>query len=185
MNDIQIVQLYWDRSEEAIPATANKYGSYCHSIANNILQNSQDAEECVNDTYLGAWNAMPPHRPSSLSAFLGKITRRISIDRWRAKNRCKRGGDQVVLALEELTECTDPKSNVEQAVETKALSACIDRFLAALPAAQRRIFLQRYWYLESIDRIAAMHGFSRGKVTSMLHRLRSKLRIYLEEEGFL
>lgn len=185
MDDSQIVQLYWERSEEAIPATAKKYGSYCHSIANNILQNDQDAEECVNDTYFDAWNAMPPHKPSVLSTFLGKITRRISIDRWRTIHRSKRGSDQVILALEELAECTDPQSSVEQAVEAKALSACMDRFLATLPTAQRRIFLQRYWYLESIDRIAAMHGFSQGKVTSILHRLRGKLRIYLEEEGYL
>lgn len=185
MEDAQIVQLYWDRSEQAIDETAAKYGPYCHSIAIRILQDSQDAEECVNDTYLSAWNAMPPHRPSVLATFLGKITRRLSIDRWRTKSRSKRGADQVILALDELRECVDARNSIDHIIEAKALTACINRFLDDLPAGQRCIFLQRYWYLAPIDQIASANGYSRSKVTSMLYRLRKALREHLEKEGFL
>ncbi len=181
MDDELIVQLYWDRSESAIRETDRKFGSYCKSIAYNILQNIEDAEESVNDTYMDAWNAMPPHRPSILATFLGKITRRISIDRWRSQTRLKRGGGEITLALEELDECIAGSQNVEKEMERKELAQLINRFLDSLPATERRVFLSRYWYMDSIKDIAQNFGFSQSKVMSMLHRLRQKLRRRLEE----
>lgn len=185
MEDRQIVDLYWAREEAAIHETAVKYGSYCHSIAYAILQNRQDADESVNDTYLDAWNAMPPNRPSVLATFLGKITRRIAIDRWRLRSAKKRGGDEVTLALEELDECVSGSCDVELQVQRKELIAAMHRFLDCLPATERRIFLLRYWYLESILSIAKQYGFSQNKVASMLHHVRGKLRQHLEKEGFI
>ena len=185
MDDKQIVDLYWAREETAINETALKYGSYCHSIAYTILQNQQDAQECVNDTYMDAWNTMPPNRPSVLSTFLGKITRRISIDRWRIKNAKKRGGDEITLALDELEECVGSSHDVELEVQRKELAATMHSFLDRLPQTERRIFLLRYWYLEPIRSIANQYGFSQSKVASMLHRIRGKLRKYLEKEGYV
>lgn len=185
MEDQQIVALYWAREEAAIRETAAKYGGYCHSIAYGILQDKQDAEESVNDTWLDAWEAMPPHRPSLLSAFLGKITRRISIDRWREKNRLKRGGGEVILALEELEECIAGSRDVARELEQKELAQTINAFLDTLPVVERRIFLSRYWYMDPIRDIALRQGFSQSKVASMLHRLRAKLRQQLEKEGYV
>lgn len=185
MEDQQIVALYWAREDGAIRETAAKYGGYCHSIAYNILHSREDSEECVNDTYMEAWNAMPPHCPSVLSTFLGKITRRLSIDRWRSKNRIKRGGGEVILALEELEECVAGSGDVARELEQKELAQAINAFLDTLPAVERRIFLSRYWYMDPIRDIALRQGFSRSKVTSMLHRLRAKLRQQLEKEGYV
>lgn len=184
-DDQKIVDLYWSRSERAISETDDKYGSYCHSIAYGILANNEDAEECVSDTYLAAWNAMPPRRPSILATFLGKITRCNAIDRWRSRSRQKRGGGEITLALEELEECVPDSCSVEKAYAQKQLSRVINRFLDGLPETQRRIFLCRYWYLDSISQIAGYYGFSNSKVTSMLHRMRGKLREVLEQEGLL
>ena len=185
MDDELIVKLYWDRSESAISETSRKYGAYCNSIAYNILQNSEDAEESVNDTYMDAWNAMPPHRPSILATFLGKITRRISIDRWRAINRIKRGGGEVPLALEELEQCIAGSQDVEKEVEKKELVRAINGFLDALPVPERRVFLARYWYMDPIQQIASNFRFSQSKVLSMLYRTRQKLQKQLEKEGYL
>lgn len=185
MEDGQIVELYWARDGAAIRETAAKYGSYCHSIAYTILQDREDAQECVNDTYMDAWNAMPPDRPSILATFLGKITRRISIDRWRIKNAKKRGGGEVAIALDELGECVSDSQDVEQLVQRDQLIRAIQRFLDDLPDTERRIFLLRYWYLEPIQSIADRYGASRSKVASMLHRVRGKLRKHLEKEGYV
>lgn len=184
MDDSSIVRLYWERSEEAITETDLKYGSYCHSIAYNILKNREDTEESVSDTYLDAWNAMPPHCPSILATFLGKITRRISIDRWRVRSAYKRGGGEITLALEELEECVADTKNVEQELESRELTRSVNSFLDTLPTTNRQVFLCRYWYLESIQDIAIRFGFSQGKVTSMLHRTRNKLRKQLAKEGY-
>lgn len=184
MDDDRIVALYWSRSEAAITETAAKYGSYLRSISFSILGSREDAQECVNDTYHDAWNAMPPHRPSVLSAFLGKITRRISIDRWRKRNAEKRGGGELPLALEELEECVSGSGSVEDEVQRKELEQLLDRFLDALPVTERRVFLRRYWYLDSVQSIAWQFGFSRSKTASMLHRTRAKLRALLEKEGY-
>lgn len=185
MEDSQIVSLYWQRLEQAIYETDQKYGSYCRSIAGNILRSQEDAQECVNDTYLACWNSIPPHRPSVLATFLGKITRRISIDRWRMENAEKRGGGEVTLALDELSECVSGKQDTESEVQQKELIAAIHRFLDHLPETERRIFLLRYWYLEAIPVISARYGFSRSKTASILHRTRTKLRRLLEKEGYL
>ena len=184
MEDEQIVQLYWDRSESAIVETERKYGAYCHSIAYGILQNREDAEESVSDTYLDAWNAMPPHRPSVLATFLGKITRRISIDRWRGKNRIKRGGGEIVFALEELGECVAVSNSAESELERRDLIRDLNRFLSGLNALERKVFMRRYWYLDSIGVIAERFGFSAAKTASLLHRTRGKLRRFLKEEGY-
>lgn len=185
MEDEKIIELFWNRSESAISETAQKYGNYCYSIAYNILTNSEDAEESVSDTYMAAWKAMPPRRPSILATFLGKITRHLSIDRWRSRNRYKRGGGEIVLALEELEDCIADSQTVEMALERKQLAVVFNRFLDSLPKMERRVFLCRYWYLDPIADIAGYYGFSVSKVTSMLHRTRKKLRTTLEKEGLL
>ena len=183
MDDKRIVDLYFSRDEEAITQTDKKYGRYCYSIAYNILTNKEDAEESVSDTYISAWGAIPPHRPSVLSAFLGKITRHISIDRWRERSAQKRGGGEVILALEELEDCVADLQNVEMEYERKEWIRAYVRFLGALPATERRVFLCRYWYVDSVEAIAEKFGFSQSKVKTMLHRTRAKLRKQLAKEG--
>ena len=185
MEDSQIVDLYWERNEQAIRAAASKYGDYCYSIAYNILRSREDADESVNDTYLGAWNAMPPHRPNSLRTFLGKITRRVSLKKWRDEHRDKRGGDEVSLALEELSECIPSNTSVEESVIAGELSARINRFVGTLAPTERQVFLCRYWYLDSIDKISADFCFGKSKVKSMLRRTRARLWADLEKEGVL
>ena len=185
MDDQSIVALFWERSEQAIAETDRKYGAYCHSIAYHALANNEDAEESVSDTYMAAWNQLPPHRPSILATFLGKITRRISINRWKAKNTAKRGGGQITLALEELDNCVDGTQDIEASSDARELSVCLNRFLDSLPKAERDIFLRRYWFFEPIAVIAESCGFTQSKVTSMLHRMRGKLRKQLEKEGFV
>lgn len=184
MDDQHIIELYWNRDETAISETAAKYSRYLTGISRQILANQEDAMECVNDTYHDAWNAMPPHRPSILSAFLGKITRRISIDRWRRQQAGKRGGGEITLALEELKDCVSGTGDVELELQRRELARLLNDFLGTLPKTERRIFLCRYWYLDSISSIASHFGFSRSKVTSMLHRTRGKLRARLEKEGY-
>ena len=184
MDDNAIIELYFSRSESAISETANKYGRYCYSIANNILDNKEDSEESVNDTYLAAWNTMPPQRPSVLATFLGKLTRYISLDKWKARNAGKRGGGEVTLALDELDGCISSKENTEQAFEQKELLRSVNQFLGALPQTERNIFVCRYWYLDPVQQIADRHGFSLSKTASMLRRTREKLRKHLAKEGF-
>ena len=183
MDDQSIVELYWSRSENAISETDVKYGRYLNSISYNILANHEDAQECVNDTYHNAWNTMPPDRPSVLSTFLGKITRRLSIDRWRRLNAEKRGGGELTLALDELENCVSGSGNVENEIERRELAKLFNGFLDTLPVTERRVFLCRYWYMDSVPSIAQQFGFSESKVTSMLHRTRNKLRVLLEKEG--
>ncbi len=184
MEDSKIVDLYWQRSESAISETQHKYEPYCFSIAKNILPAQEDAQECVNDTYLAAWNAMPPSRPTVLSTFLGKLTRRISIDRWRNMTAEKRGGGVVTIALDELAECIPNGSNPEAEVEAKELARTIDRFLDTLPYTERKVFLMRYFNLASIKDIEHQFHMSSSGVKSMLHRTRKKLRTALHEEGY-
>ena len=185
MDDTQIVELYWARKESAIEETAAKYGSYCRSIAGNILQNQDDAEECVNDTWLGAWNSMPPHRPSVLSTFLGKLTRRISIDKWRRTTAKKRGDGQLPLVLAELEDCVSDGKSIEEETERKLLAEIIATFVKSLPETEQKIFLCRYWYMDSVGSIATRFRFSESKVKSMLFRTREKLRTCLEKEGLV
>lgn len=184
MEDEKIVELYWQRSESAIAETQRKYGRYCFSIARNILPYREDAQECVNDTYLAAWNAIPPSKPNILSSFLGKLTRRISIDRWRNLSAGKRGGGTVALALDELAECIPGSSDPAAEVEAKELAQSIDRFLDTLPFTERKVFLMRYFELAGMKDIGAQLNISDSKVKSMLHRTRAKLRVHLEKEGY-
>ena len=184
MDDKSIIDLYLDRSEQAISETSVKYGKYCFSIAFNILSDKEDSEESVNDTYLAAWNNIPPRVPSILSTFLGKITRNISLNRWKSRRAYKRGGGEVPLALDELEECISTGESVEDTFEKKELLKSMNRFLDALPDTERNLFVCRYWYLDPIHDIAQRFGFTESKVTSMLHRIRGKLRKHLEKEGF-
>lgn len=184
MEDNGIIELYFSRSEQAIAETDRKYGGFCYSIAYNILFNREDSEESVSDTYLSAWNAIPPTRPGILSSFLGKITRNLSLDKWRCRTAAKRGGGEVPLALEELEQCVSDDETPERAYERKELEVSINRFLDRLPPTERNVFLCRYWYLDSIGEIAETFGFTMAKVNSMLRRTREKLRRHLEKEGY-
>ncbi|MDO5400386.1 MAG: sigma-70 family RNA polymerase sigma factor [Eubacteriales bacterium] len=184
MDDTQIMDLYWSRNESAVSETAAKYGGYCYSIAYNILTNNEDAEESVNDTYLAAWNAMPPRRPKLLSTFLGKITRNLSLDRWRSRRRDKRGGGELPLALEELGECASGEC-LEDVYARKELARCLNRFVAALPEPERSVFVCRYWYVDSLKEVAARFGFTEAKTATMLLRTRKKLHAEFEKEGLL
>ena len=182
MDDNAIVELYFARSERALAETAARYGSYCYAIAYNILSSREDSQECVNDTYLAAWNTIPPQRPAHFSAFLGKIVRYISLDRWKQRSRLKRGGGEVPLCLEELAEVVSGKTSLENDLIRRETLAAVNRFLGALPETERQVFLRRYWYADPIGDIAARFGFSESKVTSMLHRTRSKLKKQLVKE---
>lgn len=184
MEDTKIVQLYWDRNQTAITETANKYGHYCTSIARNILKNDEDAEECVNDTYLNAWNSMPPHRPNLLSTFLGKITRNLSFNKYKYLHTSKRGGTEVTLILDELAECVSGKDDVEQDFEYNELVKALDDFLTSLPTPKRNIFICRYWYSDSVTDIAQQFHMKENAVSMTLARTRMKLKKYLNERGY-
>lgn len=183
MEDAQILELYFARSERAIGETQKKYGGYCYQIAENILHNRQDAEESVSDTWLSAWNSIPPQRPDIFSAFLGKITRNLAIDRWRKSRAFRRGGGEIALALEELQGCVSGSGSLENEFIRRETMESIRSFLTGLPTVERNVFLCRYWYLDSTEEIAEKSGFSQTKVRSMLHRIRGKLDAHLREEG--
>ena len=184
MEDSRIVDMYWERDEAALKETATKYGRYLNSISFGILHDAEDAKECVNDTYNDAWESMPPHRPLLLSTFLGKITRRISIDLLRKKHADKRGGGKMALALEELDECVQGSGNVEEEVVRRELVKKISELLQGLPEMERKVFMRRYWFIDSVAEIAERFGFSESKVKSMLFRTRNKLREELQKEGY-
>lgn len=183
MEDDKIVELFWSRAETAITETSKKYSKYCFRVSYNILHNSEDAEECVNDTYMNAWNAMPPHRPNRLSTFLGKITRNLSLQRYLKYKAKKRGDGQVDIVLEELEACIPSKENVEQISEEIDLINALDSFLRALAKEVRVIFVARYWQLYSIREISERYKVSESKVKSVLLRTRNKLKKHLEREG--
>ena len=185
MDDRQIIALYNERSETALSETANKYGRYCRTIAYNILYNEEDSEECVNDTWMRAWESIPPQCPERLSAFLGKITRNLALNRYKNNTREKRGGGQAVLVLEELAECVPGTDSTEQAVEEALLVEVLNGFLEELPVEKRKIFMRRYWYLSSVKEIGLDFGMSESNVKMTLLRLREKLRKVLEKEGIL
>lgn len=183
MKDHEIIDLYWARNETAIVRTSEKYGSYCHTISYNILNNDEDAEECVNGTWLGAWKSMPPQHPSKLATYLGKITRNLSLNRLKQYTTEKRGGTQTDLALSELEDCIPSSTTTEQIAEEHELVATINRFLYSQPAQKRNVFIRRYWYLYPIQDIARAYAMSESKVVSMLFRMRSELKTHLEKEG--
>ena len=183
MEDKEIIALFFQRSEDAIAATASRFGNYCYRIAYNILLESRDSEEVVNDTYMDAWRSIPPHKPGSLSAFLGRITRRNALDRWEYLHAEKRGGGEVLLVLEELDQCVSGIGDPEAEFRRMELGKAISLFLHQLPQLERNVFVRRYWYLESVKQIAARYGFSESKVKAMLYRTRKKMAHYLEKEG--
>lgn len=185
MEDKEIVRLFWDRNERAIKETSVKYGGYCYQIAFNILLNKEDADESVNDTWLKTWECIPPHFPEVLATFVGKITRRISLNKWHSKTRIKRGGGQVSLALEELEECISDSNDVEKSIEHKELLRLINTFLGTLPETERDLFVCRYWFFASIQELSEKFSFSESKTKSMLFRTREKLKNCLEKEGYL
>lgn len=182
MTDEQIITLYWDRNETAIAETDNKYGRYFHYIAFGILCDDEDAKETVNDTYLKAWNTMPPQKPNHLKAFLGRITRQLSINRLERNTAKKRGGSQYDLALEELGDCV--AGSGEDYADITALRDCLNGFLRYLPDDARRVFIRRYWHIHTVSEIAADFGFSESKVKTLLMRTREKLKQHLIQEGF-
>ena len=183
MDDEKIIELYFDRDERAIAETESKYGAYCYRIAYNILLCVEDSEEVVNDTYAGAWEAIPPHRPNIFSAFLAKITRRLSMKKLRYNTALKRGGDENAAALDELAECVPAGGTVAEEVEAREVGEIIDLFLKKLKADDRRMFVRRYFYLESAGDIARRFGCSRSRVYDSLDRTRARLKEYLMKEG--
>lgn len=184
MDDHGIIQLYWDRNDQAIQATSEKYGHYCKAIAKNILNNEEDAEECVNDTYLNAWNAMPAHWPEQLAAFLGKITRNLSFNRYKRNRAEKRGGGEMALVLDELADCISDADDVEQMLDRRELVKAVNSFVRSLSAGKRNIFVRRYWYADSVSGIANDYGMPQGTVSKTLERTRKQLKAYLAERGF-
>lgn len=183
MDDLDIIELFWRRSEQAIEETDKKYGRYCHTIACNICGSQQDAEECVSDTWFRAWNLMPPERPNVLSVFLGRLTRNIAINCIQSKSRKKRGSGETALALDELNECIPGGTDPASAFDENELKKAICGFVARLPESEKAVFVLRYWYLASIDEISQKMKFSQGKVKTMLFRSRRKLASFLKEEG--
>ncbi|MBR2009844.1 MAG: sigma-70 family RNA polymerase sigma factor [Oscillospiraceae bacterium] len=184
MTDEQIVTLYWDRNEDAIQQTKQKYEAYLSKIAYNILADFEDSGECVNDTYLKAWNSMPMHRPSVLSTYLGKIARQLSIDVFRKKNSTKRYASEYASSLNELSDSFSDNTTPEQLLDAKLLDEAINRFLRTLPDAERNTFIGRYYFFDSLKTVAAYCGMRESKAKSMLYRTRKNLKIYLVKEGF-
>ena len=187
MEDTAIIDLYWKRDERAIVETDHKYGKYCHTVAYNVLSDHEDSQECVNDTWLRAWNSMPPQRPSVLRAFLAKITRNLAFDRYRARGAAKRGNGVMEAVLEELAECADTSGswNAEEADAAKELKEAINRFAESLPDRERNLFIRRYFFAEDIADIAQRYQMTENNVTVNLSRTRKKLRKYLSEGGFI
>ena len=185
MDDSKLIELYFSRNESAIIYTQNKYGGYCYKIAYNILLDDEESKECVNDTYLAAWESIPPVKPKILSAFLGKITRNISLKRLRAKTAQKRGGGNTDLIFDELNDCIPDKNSVLDAVDANELALLIDSFLRNLPKEERILFLRRYWYFDSIDALSKTFGLGLAQVKMRLSRIRKKLLLKLEKEGHL
>lgn len=183
MDDNEIIELYMARSEQAISETSKKYGRYCHYIAYSILHNDEDAEECVNDTYLRAWDAIPPQRPNSLLTFLGKITRNLSLNRQEKLSAEKRGAGQTALILDELAECIPAEEDAATATESMVIRDAIDRFLDRLPTDTRKMFVRRYFYMSPIKDIARDYGLPESRVAVTLFRTRAKLKATLEKEG--
>ncbi len=184
MEDERIVELFWQRDETAIEQTAETYGAYCRSIADQILGDPEDAEECVNDTWLRAWQSIPPARPARLRLYLGRIARNLAFDRYKLNTAKKRGGSSLPLVLEELEECIPGNTSVDQLIDARALSACISDFLRQQSPRDRRIFLKRYFYAASVGEIAKTYHLRESNVSVILSRLRKKLQSHLEKEGW-
>ena len=184
MEDREIVDLYWARSEEAITETDKKYGRYCYYIAYQILYDNEDAEEIVNDTYLKTWNTVPPNRPDPLKGYVGMISNRLALDRYDKKRAEKRGGGQMPVVLHELSECIPAGDDGADIGQSVALRDALKRFLRSLPEKTRTIFVRRYWYVAPIAEIAKEFGMKESAVAMLMLRTRLKLKDFLEKEGF-
>lgn len=182
MEDSEIIRRLWDRNENALTELRQKYGAYCLHVSDAVLHNRQDAEEIVNDVCLAAWNTIPPQKPASLSAYLGKLARRRSVSRLRETTAQKRGGGEYALSLEELEECI-PDTASEGTADAQELTNALNEFLATLPDTERRVFVCRYWYALPVCDIAARFGSGESRIKMMLKRTRDKLRAYLQKEG--
>ncbi len=182
MEDEAILRLYVQRQDAAIAETDAKYGRLCFRVADHILSNGQDAEECVNDTWLHAWNAIPPVWPKKLSVWLTRVTRNLAISTLRRRHAQKRGADLNALVLDELAECIPGESDPQRELERRELAAHLNRFLATLRQEERDIFVARYYFSTPVAELAARTGWTTGKINSMLQRLRRRLQAYLEEE---
>ena len=185
MEDSAIVDLYWRRSEQAIAESERKYGTYCSSIAQRICRSERDAEECVSDTWLSAWNTMPDKRPQRLGLYLGCLTRNAAISRLRAENSRKRGGAEIDLVLDELTDVARAESDPARELEARELGEAVKTFVDRLPETERNVFLGRYFFGYPIKTIAARCGYTESRTKSILFRLRGRLRRTLETEGLL
>lgn len=183
MTDYEIIGLYNERNQEAVAATQDKYGAYCMKIAFNILSDRRDSEECVNDTYLQAWNTIPPQFPKVLRAFLGKITRNLSIDTLRKRKSVKRGAGEIDIIFEELEECIPGEDQIESAITQAEITEAVNEFLSGLSYEQRKLFVKRYWYAETLASSAASLGMSESKAASALFRMRKRLREHFNERG--
>ena len=184
MDDRQIIELYFERDEKAIVETQNKYGKYCFTVANNILSNEQDSEECVNDTYNKTWNAIPPQNPNRLKLFLARITRNLAFDKIKSENRVKRGSGELVLALDEIGEIVSDNTYIGAELESKEFMQTVNAFLHTVTERECNIFISRYFYIESIDEISKKYRISKVNVNKILSRIRAKLKLYLEKEGY-
>lgn len=184
MEDKEIVDLYFDRNEEAINQSNIKYGGYCGKIAYNILYDYEDSKECVNDTWLNAWNSIPPTKPNKLGIYLGKICRNLALNMYEKYTALKRGGTQSELALDELEEVVGHKSDVEEYVDESLLKDSINNFLRGIDKNNRIVFVSRYFYMSSINEISKEYGLSESNVKMMLKRTRDKLKEYLIKEGY-
>lgn len=184
IQDEQIVELYWQRDESAISATQEKYGAYLMKIAWNILNEVQDCEESVNDTYLAAWNSIPPQKPFILSTYLGKLTRRISISQFRRRNAAKRQGSEYAFSISEIEDSMTDSVTPETELEIKQLGMLLNEFLRSLKPDERNTFIGRYYYMDTLKEVAGYCGMSEGKAKTILYRTRLKLKAYLTKEGY-
>ena len=184
MNDEALVAKFWARDPDAIAESKALYDTYCMYIAGNILHDREDAEECLNDALLAAWNSIPPQRPRNLKTYLGKLVREIAIDRWRRKHAQKRISEELLVPLSELEDMVGSRE-VEESAADGELSLRISDFLRSLKKTERDVFVRRYWFYDPIASICSRYGFSKGKVAMMLKRTRDKLAEYLEKEGYL
>ena len=185
MDDTRIIELYWRKDSQAITETNDKYGAYCFSIADNILHNHEDAEECVNDTWLNAWNAIPPQRPTRLRLFLARITRNLSFNRFHARVAGKRGGGEMTVVLDELAECLASESDVERDYEYQELGRSLHQFVQGLPERDANVFIRRYFFTETMSVIAERYDLTEKNVSVILTRTRKKLKLHLIKEGYI
>lgn len=185
MEDEKIIELYFSRNEQAVAETDKKYGAYCFTLASSILNNREDAEETVSDTYLKTWHAIPPKKPNVLKMFLAKITRNLAFSRWRSMTAEKRGGGELALVLEELSTCLAAPERVEDRLNARELAKTIRCFLNTLPQREQDIFLRRYFFVEDTDVIAQRYHIRPSAVLNILSRTRKRLKDYLRQEGYV